>query len=194
VINHTQVSCGIEPIGSPTIIYEDNVACVTQMQSGYVKSNVTKYITPKLFYPHELQVNCDIIIFQIKSCNNLADFFTKSLPYATFSKCVAGIGIGMRRLEDLQDLGKLYQKIICRISITLYSFPYVSFDSKVFSQYILMRQCQCRIKYLFLDFFLTGVFHGNNCTILYCTFSCFSIGFQEFLHKHIVYKSSDFSH
>jgi hypothetical protein len=24
VINHIQVSCGIEPIGSPTIIYEDN--------------------------------------------------------------------------------------------------------------------------------------------------------------------------
>jgi hypothetical protein len=153
VINHTQVSCGIEPIGSLTIIYEDNVACVAQMQSGYVKSNVTKYITPKLFYPHELQVNGDIIIFQIKSCNNLADFFTKSLPYATFSKCVAGIGIGMRRLEDFQDLGKFYQKIICRISITLYSFPYVSFDSKVFSQYILMRQCQCKTKCLFLDFF-----------------------------------------
>jgi hypothetical protein len=49
VINHIQVLCGIEFIGSPTIIYEDNVACIAQMQSGYVKSNVTKYITPKLF-------------------------------------------------------------------------------------------------------------------------------------------------
>jgi hypothetical protein len=29
--------------------------------------------------------------------------FSKSLSYATFSKCVAGIG--MRRLRDLQDLG-----------------------------------------------------------------------------------------
>ena len=28
VINHIQVSCGIEPIGSPTIIYEDNAACI----------------------------------------------------------------------------------------------------------------------------------------------------------------------
>jgi hypothetical protein len=37
VINHIQVSCGIEPIGSPTIIYEDNVVCIAQMQSGYVK-------------------------------------------------------------------------------------------------------------------------------------------------------------
>jgi hypothetical protein len=52
VINHIQVSCGIESIGSPTIVYEDNVSCVAQMQSSYVKSNVTKHITPKLFYPY----------------------------------------------------------------------------------------------------------------------------------------------
>jgi hypothetical protein len=67
-----------------------------------VKNNVTKHITPKLFYPRELQVNDEISILQIKSCNNLADLFTKSLPYTIFSKCVADIG--MRRLRDLQDL------------------------------------------------------------------------------------------
>jgi hypothetical protein len=103
VINHIQISCGTEPIGSPTIIYEDNTACIAQMQSGYVKSNITKYITPKLFYPHELQVSGEITILQTKSSDNLADLFTKSLPYCTFSKCVAGIGI--RRLRDLHNLG-----------------------------------------------------------------------------------------
>jgi hypothetical protein len=103
VINHIQVSCGIEPIGSPTIIYKDNAACIAQMQSSYVKSNVTKHITQKLFYPHELQVNGEISMMQTKSCDNLADLFTKSLPYCIFSKCVAGIG--MCRLRDLQDLG-----------------------------------------------------------------------------------------
>jgi hypothetical protein len=56
-----QSSFGIEPIGSPTIIYEDNVACVTQMQSGYMKSNVTKHITHKLFYLHKLQQSGEII-------------------------------------------------------------------------------------------------------------------------------------
>jgi hypothetical protein len=54
VINDIRVSCGIEPIGSPTIIYADNAACVAQMQSGYVKNNVTKHITTKLFYPYKL--------------------------------------------------------------------------------------------------------------------------------------------
>jgi hypothetical protein len=99
VINHIQVLCGIEPIRSPTIIYKDNAACVAQMKSGYVKSNVSKHITPKLFYPHELQVNGEISILQIKSCNNLTYLFTKCLPYATFSKCVAGID--MYQLRDL---------------------------------------------------------------------------------------------
>jgi hypothetical protein len=105
VINHIQVSCGIESIGSPTIIYKNNADCVAQMQLDYVKSNVTKHITPKLFYPHELQVNCDISIMQIKSCNNLADLFTESLPYTTFSKCIASIC--MLRLRDLQELGEI---------------------------------------------------------------------------------------
>jgi hypothetical protein len=105
VINHIQVSCGIEPIGSPAIIYKDNAACIAQMQSGYVKSNITKHIIPKLFYPHELQVNREISILQTKSRDNLADLFTKSLPYCTFSKCVTGID--MRWLRDLQELGRV---------------------------------------------------------------------------------------
>jgi hypothetical protein len=55
VINHIQSSCGIHFIESPTITYEDNVACVAQMQQCYIKRNVTKHISPKLFYPHQLQ-------------------------------------------------------------------------------------------------------------------------------------------
>ena len=103
MINHIQQSCGIGSLESPTIIYEDNAACVTQMQTGYIKSNITKYITPKLFYPHELQQSGEINILQTKSCDNLTDLFTKSLPASTFEKCVRGIG--MRRLRDLQDSG-----------------------------------------------------------------------------------------
>jgi hypothetical protein len=55
MINHIQQCCGIGVIESPTIIYEDNVACVTQMDKGYIKRNITKHISPKLFYPHKLQ-------------------------------------------------------------------------------------------------------------------------------------------
>ena len=78
---------------SPTIIYEDNAACVAQMQTGYIKSNITKHIAPKLFFPHELQKSGEINILQVKSCDNFADLFTKSLPTSTFQKYIHGIGI-----------------------------------------------------------------------------------------------------
>jgi hypothetical protein len=65
---------------------------------------MTKHIIPKLFYPHELQKNGEIEILQTKSCDNLADLFTKSLPYSLFHKCVESIG--MRRLRDLQESGR----------------------------------------------------------------------------------------
>jgi hypothetical protein len=106
VINHIQLSCGIEPIGSSIIIYEDNVAWDAQMQIGYVKSNAAKHITHKLFYPHKIQVNGEISIMQIKSSNNLADLFIKSISYFIFSKCVTNIV--MRRLRYLHDLGKRF--------------------------------------------------------------------------------------
>ena len=50
------------------------------MNIGYIKSNTTNHIAPKLFYPHALQANGEIKILQTKSCDNLADLFTKSLP------------------------------------------------------------------------------------------------------------------
>jgi hypothetical protein len=41
-------------VQKPTIIYADNSACIAQMNSSYTKSDITKHITPKLFYPHKL--------------------------------------------------------------------------------------------------------------------------------------------
>ncbi|KAJ9567287.1 hypothetical protein OSB04_003253 [Centaurea solstitialis] len=42
----------------------------------------------------------DIIVQQVRSCENLADLFTKSLPNSTFQRLVHDIG--MRRLKDLK--------------------------------------------------------------------------------------------
>ena len=93
MINHIEQSCGIGSMNTPIIIYEDNAACVTQMQTGYIKRNMTKYIAPKLFFPRELQQSGHINVKQIKSCDNLADLFTKSLPTSSFGKCVRGISM-----------------------------------------------------------------------------------------------------
>jgi hypothetical protein len=92
-------SCEIGSLDVPTIIFKDNVAGVAQMESGYIKSNLAEHIALKLFYPHKLQKNGEIKILQTKSCDNLVDLFTKSLPYSLFHKYVEGIG--MKRLRDL---------------------------------------------------------------------------------------------
>jgi hypothetical protein len=82
------------------IIYEDNAACVAQVQMGYVKSNLTKHINPKFFYAHEFHKMNEIKILHTKSCENLADMFTNSLSTSSFQRCVRGLG--MMRLRELQ--------------------------------------------------------------------------------------------
>jgi hypothetical protein len=63
------------------------------MNKGYIKNNIIKHISSKLFYPHELQQEEEINILPTKSCDNLADLFTKSLPASSFEKYVKGIGM-----------------------------------------------------------------------------------------------------
>jgi hypothetical protein len=109
VINHIRTSYAICALESPTIIYEDNAACVDQMQTGYIKTNYTEHISPKLFYPHKLQEHGEISILQTKSCDNLADLFTKTLSLAISDKYVKSIG--MRRLKDLQGLVGEHYKV-----------------------------------------------------------------------------------
>ena len=70
--------------GSPTILYEDNFACIIQLKGGYIKGDRTKHILPKFFFIHELQKKGDIDVHQICSSDNLADLFTKALSTTTF--------------------------------------------------------------------------------------------------------------
>jgi len=84
----------------PTVLYKDNATCIAQLKGGYIKGDRTKHILPKFFFTHDLQKNGDIDVQQIRSCENLADLFTKALPTATFEKLV--YQIGMRRLRDIK--------------------------------------------------------------------------------------------
>ena len=103
MIHHIQQTCGLNTVQTPTIIYEDNADCVAQVQSGYVKSNLTKHINSKFFYAHELQKMNEVRILHTKSCDNFANLFTKSLPTSSFERCVRGIG--MMRLREMPDSG-----------------------------------------------------------------------------------------
>jgi hypothetical protein len=60
-------------------------------------------LLPKKNYPHELQNNGEVNILHTKSCENLADLFTKSLHASSFFRCVHGIG--MRQLREMQGSG-----------------------------------------------------------------------------------------
>ena len=93
MIGPIQVTCGLNIIQTPTIIYEDNDACVAQVQASYVKSNLTKHINPKFFYAHRLQKLNEVRILHSKSCKNPVDSLTKSSPASSFERCVCEIGM-----------------------------------------------------------------------------------------------------
>jgi ribonuclease HI len=93
-------SCGLDKEKVPTLIYEDNAACVSQMKEGYIKSDRTKHIPPKFFeYTQELIKTHQVEIKYVQSSNNAADLFTKALPTAIFRKHVHGIG--MRHVNNM---------------------------------------------------------------------------------------------
>ena len=55
MIQHIRESCELSSIkGDPTILFEDNVACIAQITGCYIKGDKTKHILPKFFYTHEL--------------------------------------------------------------------------------------------------------------------------------------------
>ena len=106
MIHHIQESCGLSSVkDKPTILFEDNAACIAQIKGGYIKGDRTKNISPKFFYTHELQKNGEIDVQQIRSSDNLADLFTKALPTSTFKKLI--YKVGMRKVKDVDMRGSM---------------------------------------------------------------------------------------
>ncbi|KAM3381237.1 hypothetical protein P3S68_006810 [Capsicum galapagoense] len=100
VVHSIKERCGLKfDTKVPTVIFEDNAACISQLKGGFIKGDRTKHISPKLFFTYNLQKNGDINVQQIRSCDNPADLFTKSLPTSTFENVVHKIG--MQRLDKL---------------------------------------------------------------------------------------------
>src|SRR5215813_14178406 len=100
MIEHIRKTYNLSSIkDSPTILFEDNAACIAQLKEGFIKGDRTKHISPKFFFTHDLQKKGDIDVQQVRSCDNLADLFTKSLPTTIFEKLVKKIG--MYHLKDV---------------------------------------------------------------------------------------------
>ena len=98
IIQHIQESWD-SPLSKTTRL-EDNVVCIAQ-----IKGDITKHISPKFFYTHELQKSGEIDVQQIRSIDNLAYLFTKSLTTSTFKKLIHKIG--MHQLKDIDMRGSM---------------------------------------------------------------------------------------
>ena len=83
----------------PTVQYEDNATCISQLRARYVKEDRKKHTSSKFFFTQDLQRNGDINIHQVNSSDNLVDLFTEALPTAIFEKLVRNIGVC--QLKDL---------------------------------------------------------------------------------------------
>jgi hypothetical protein len=64
--------------------------CYTSQPTSYCCNNFLLHIFCSYYndYTSKQKGQNPVVILQAKSCDNLADLFTKSLPYSTFSKCV----------------------------------------------------------------------------------------------------------
>ncbi|RDX76926.1 hypothetical protein CR513_43038, partial [Mucuna pruriens] len=51
--NHVEI-LALNEAREMSIIYEDNVACITQLKERYINRNRTKHILSKLFFTHDL--------------------------------------------------------------------------------------------------------------------------------------------
>ena len=101
IINHIHKTCGLSYQSEvPTILYEDNTACIAQLKAEYIKGDRTKHISPKFLFTHDIQEHGVIDIQQVRSSDNLADIFTKALPTKKIEELVSKIR--QRRLNGLK--------------------------------------------------------------------------------------------
>jgi hypothetical protein len=87
-------SCGFSSNrGTPTILYEDNIACMAQLKGGCIKEDGTKHISPKFVFTHDLDKCGDGNVQRIHSKDNLVDLFIKALPTTMLERLRCNIGM-----------------------------------------------------------------------------------------------------
>ena len=91
---------GLTSPPKPTIIFEDNAACMAQVGAGYIKSNRTKHIDPKLFsYTQDLITSGQLEVQKMQSTHNIVDLLMKALSAHTHRRLVQAAG--MKLLHEL---------------------------------------------------------------------------------------------
>jgi hypothetical protein len=97
--------CKLKIQDQPTIIFEDNAACIRQMSSGFIKADRTKHISPHIFtYSQDLIESRQLEIKKVESEHNIADMLTKALPAYKHRRLVEAAG--MKTLHSLTSPGR----------------------------------------------------------------------------------------
>jgi hypothetical protein len=96
--------CRLQIQDQPTVVFEDNAACIRQMSSGFIKADRTKHISPHIFtYSQDLIENRQLEIRKVESEHNIADMLTKALPAYKYKRLVEAAG--MKTLQSLTSPG-----------------------------------------------------------------------------------------
>lgn len=81
--------CKIDLGVKPTVIYEDNAACINQVTSGFIKTDRVKHVSPHIFgYTQDMTEFGQIEVRKIESDHNIVDMLTKALPTYKHKKLV----------------------------------------------------------------------------------------------------------
>jgi len=107
VVNYLKTATGQDELratNEPTVLYEDNAACIYQIGKGFIKGERTKHIAPKFFYAAEVN-HQEIEVTKIASSENVADIFTKTLPAVRHWEILRKLGL--RSLREFKEEGTL---------------------------------------------------------------------------------------
>lgn len=81
--------CGLAHDNKPSVIFEDNVACIAQVGAGFIKIDWVKHICPHIFgFTQDLIQSRHIEVNKVDLAHNIADKLTKTLPTYTHRRLV----------------------------------------------------------------------------------------------------------
>ena len=95
--------CGLAQDNKPTIIFEDNVACVAQVETGFIKTDRVKHICPQIFgFTQDHIQSGQIEVKKVDSTHNIVDMMAKVFPAYTHKRLVQEAG--MKLLHEIVHL------------------------------------------------------------------------------------------
>ena len=79
------------PQEDDTPVYEDNTACIEWGNHIIGGRERAKHIDIRKHFAHEVIQNCHTRLIRVPTDEQLADIFTKALPFPQFERCLMGL-------------------------------------------------------------------------------------------------------